>query len=538
MENQKWYMSLWFIILMFIFWFLIVPLIIGIILLKKYNKLHKESLRKEQDRLSNWEKRLNEKSGKLEQLSKDKQKEISLIDLTQSIKLVSKIKEKEEELRLMEFNLSVRRKEVEEELNQEKEFIDKKAKHLEVLIAKKQREISIIKLTERIKMIPRIREKEQELLNRENELNGRINELEHLKREIKFLRKEKITLEDEVLFQSFGFYEEKFSLGNSEEYMEFLDKVTDKQKQLVKENRAIDYDLIALEEHEVSLDRSKVKQQIKLAIRAFNSECDASISKVKFYNVESAEKKIRSSFYMINSLNKANYFSIAYEYLQLKLEELFLVHEYKERKQEEKEEQRRINELIREEKRAQKELEEELSIIKKEEQHLLNVISQRSTQLSDKEINKYKTRLEEIQRQKEKVDYRIKNTRAGYVYVVSNIGCFGEDVYKIGMTRRLEPMDRIKELGGASVPFHYDVHAMIFSEDAPALEASLHKAFHHRRVNRINERKEFFRVTLSDIKRLVHQNHSAHIEFTKLAEAKEFRETQVLEKQFARKHII
>ena len=106
------------------------------------------------------------------------------------------------------------------------------------------------------------------------------------------------------------------------------------------------------------------------------------------------------------------------------------------------------------------------------------------------------------------------------------------------MTRRLEPMDRVRELGGASVPYHFDVHAMIFSGDAPALEASLHRAFHHRRVNRINERKEFFRVNLSEIKKVVHQNHNAYVEFTMLAEAKEYRETLMLDKKIAKQYII
>ncbi|MDQ7861134.1 DUF4041 domain-containing protein [Peribacillus frigoritolerans] len=140
----------------------------------------------------------------------------------------------------------------------------------------------------------------------------------------------------------------------------------------------------------------------------FNNECDAVISKVKFNNVEVAEKKIRSSFYDINKLNKYNSISITEEYLHLKLEELFLVHEYAEKKQEEREEQRRINELMREEIKVQKELEEELNIIKKEEQHLLNVISQLSSQVSEQEMLQYKNRLEEIREQKEKVDYRVK----------------------------------------------------------------------------------------------------------------------------------
>jgi hypothetical protein len=115
--------------------------------------------------------------------------------------------------------------------------------------------------------------------------------------------------------------------------------------------------------------------------------------------------------------------------------------------------------------------------------------------------------------------------------VISNIGSFGENVYKIGMTRRLDPMDRVRELGGASVPFRYDVHAVIFSDNAPELEASLHRTFSHHRVNKVNECKEFFKVTLREIKKVVHQNHNAVIEFTMAAEAQEYRETLQLEKQ-------
>ncbi|MGM9534096.1 MAG: GIY-YIG nuclease family protein [Intestinibacter sp.] len=119
----------------------------------------------------------------------------------------------------------------------------------------------------------------------------------------------------------------------------------------------------------------------------------------------------------------------------------------------------------------------------------------------------------------------IKNTRAGYVYIISNIGSFGENVYKIGMTRRLDPMDRVRELGDASVPFKFDVHAMIFSEDAPALENALHKKFENKSVNKVNLRKEFFNVSLEEVKKEVIKNHNATIEFTMLAEAQEYRES-------------
>ena len=124
------------------------------------------------------------------------------------------------------------------------------------------------------------------------------------------------------------------------------------------------------------------------------------------------------------------------------------------------------------------------------------------------------------------IDYRQANMRAGYVYVISNIGSFGKDIYKIGMTRRLEPQDRIDELGGASVPFNFDVHAMIFSDDAPALETALHKAFEDKKVNMVNHRREFFHVTLDEIKEVIKKNFDKTVEFIDIPDAEQYRVSQ------------
>ena len=132
----------------------------------------------------------------------------------------------------------------------------------------------------------------------------------------------------------------------------------------------------------------------------------------------------------------------------------------------------------------------------------------------------------DLDKAKQEVDYREANQKAGYVYIISNIGAFGENVYKIGMTRRLEPMDRIDELGDASVPFDFDVHALIFSDDAPALEAALHKAFDTRKVNMINQRREFFRVSLDEIEAVVKKNYDKTVEFIRIPPAEQFRMTQ------------
>ncbi|USK32554.1 DUF4041 domain-containing protein [Bacillus sp. F19] len=483
MNKNSWYFSMWFIASMFALWFLIIPLIMGIVLLIKSNK---EQI-KNQKKVKDLEVALLLRTNEL--LRKDQEMEARRLEL--------KMKEKETSKMLLNM----------------------------------QKKISRLQFTHQIRMVHITRAKEEELLKNDSEINHQKRKLEEIKRQIHYLEKKKIDFEDEVLLQSFGLYDNKFFLVNSQEYLRSLEMVRDKQKLMIRERRAVDYNILSIEEGRITPGRVESKQQMTLAIRSFINECDNVISRVTFNTVELAEKKIRTSFYDINKLNSYNSIYITEEFLHLKLEELFLVHEYAEKKHEEKEEQRRFNDLIREEKRVQKELEEELTKIKKEEQHLLNVISNISSQISKDEMLQYKKRLEEINIQKAHVDYRVKNTRAGYVYIISNLGCFGEDVYKIGMTRRLEPMDRIKELGAASVPFHFDVHAMIFSDDAPSLEAALHRTFAYKRVNKMNERKEFFRVTLEEIREIVHQNHNAHIEFTMLAQAKEYRETQMLEKQ-------
>ncbi|WP_342540405.1 DUF4041 domain-containing protein [Heyndrickxia sp. FSL K6-6286] len=535
MKNSKWYLSSWFICILFSLWFLIIPLIFGLILLFRQRRMIrleenltiKELFQCKEKELAMQKESLEQRENQIAQ----KQKELVIIALTQQLRTMAIGKAEKE--KFMKYKAS----------------IEKQEKNLEIQVVQKQKEIWILTLTQQLRMIAMVAAKQKELSKLETsifERKQRLKEIfkrkhkdiEKLNSKIKFLKRELIKLEDESLYQSFGFYDKQFDFDSSEEYSKSIELVRQKQKDLVRQK-------IATKHHsDWTLNGSSRKgsaqnnQNIKIAIRSFNHECDYIISKVKFNNVEIAEKKIRTEFYKINKLNRYNLIEISEEYLNLKVEELFLVYEYIEKKQEEKEEQRRIKELLREERRAQKELEEELKKIRKEEQHLLNVISQLSSQISEQEMFKYKNRLSEIREQIEQVDYRVKNTKAGYVYVISNIGCFGENVYKIGMTRRLDPLDRVRELGGASVPFHFDIHAVIFSEDAPALEASLHRAFHHRRVNRINQRKEFFKVDLADIKKVVYQSHNKPVKFKIIAEAKEFRETKELEKKLAKQHII
>lgn len=369
----------------------------------------------------------------------------------------------------------------------------------------------------------------------ERKKEGLVQQVENLSKQIQRKEQELIVLDDELLMQSVGFYEPKYALETSDEYKFRLANIRNQQKQLVKIHRA------TYHSDEWLLDGSKSKgklmnnNNIKLTINAFNKECDMAINKVKFTNVDAMESRIRKTYLTLNKINKHNKICISDPYLSLKIEELYLAYEYAQKVEEEKEEQRRIRDLMREEQRAQREIETAKLKIEKEERHFLNEIyslKQRLTKEASRENSALLKKIEELEAKlaliridKKNVFHREQNTRAGYVYIISNLGSFGEDVYKIGMTRRLDPNDRVKELGDASVPFRFDTHALIFSEDAPSLENALHKAFHHRRVNKINNRKEFFHVTLQEIEDEVRRNHNEVVQFTKIAEAKEFRES-------------
>ena len=234
--------------------------------------------------------------------------------------------------------------------------------------------------------------------------------------------------------------------------------------------------------------------------------------------------------------------SIKPAYLNLKIEELQLAFEYQLKKQEEKEAQKAARAELREAARLQKEIEAQRKKIEKEHthyqtayEHLLKQLEQAPDDpaLLAKKID-LENQLSDIDKAIKDIDYREANQRAGYVYVISNIGAFGPDVYKIGMTRRLDPQDRVDELGDASVPFNFDVHAMIFSDDAPALETALHKAFEDRKLNMVNTRREFFHVTLDEIKEVVKKNFDKTVEFIDVPDAEQYRVSLKMQQEAAK----
>ena len=351
------------------------------------------------------------------------------------------------------------------------------------------------------------------------------------------LSKEVSLYQDEVDSISYGVYSPHFAFDTSEDYKIKLLTTRKESKSLISSGNAVNANI----NWTVNGSKTEGRKQthyIKLMLRAFNGECDAMVADVRWNNIIKMEKRMRRTFQAINKLGTVHEISIRNQYLNLKLQELQLTFEYENKKHEEQEEQRRLREQIREEEKALIEAEEE----QKRYQSALEYARMEMEKAKGEEllelqqqISELMGKLDEAQNQTQRALSMAQQTKSGNVYVISNIGSFGENVYKIGMTRRLDPQERVKELGDASVPFVFDVHPMIRSDNAPELETYLHNQLEKNRVNMVNPRNEFFAVTLHEIKELTKQK-GMEIEFTKLAEAREYRESAEKRMEFSKSY--
>lgn len=300
--------------------------------------------------------------------------------------------------------------------------------------------------------------------------------------------------------------------------------------QMVKEGRAgtCDYK-----------EARRRENAIRFVVDAFNGKADSILSKVKHDNFGILQQKLRDAHALVNIGGEAfKRARICEEYLAARMDELTWAVRAMELRRLEREEQRRIKEQLREEERARKEYEKAIRDAEKEERMLqkamekarnhLAVASEAERQVYEQQLAELQQKLAEAEAKNQRAISMAQQTRRGHVYIISNIGSFGEDVYKIGLTRRLEPMDRVKELGDASVPFSFDVHAMIWAEDAPALETELHRTFQKNQVNKVNSRKEFFRLKLKDIREVI-EARGIDIHWTMAAEAREYRESEIFD---------
>ena len=348
-------------------------------------------------------------------------------------------------------------------------------------------------------------------------------------------------LEKELYTFQVGVFEKKYEYDLSEEYNEQLKLNRLNQKEFIKSGKSLNNsELYKIFNRDLkNSERNKLENNLcKLMLRAFNNECDIIINKLTISNIDNSRKRLEAAKEQINKLVSSYYISINMDYFKLKVEELQLQYEYLVKIQEEREEQREIKERMREEAKVQAEinkLEKEAEKEEKMYQKALEKVRAELEKANDEEKAKLEIQVKNLEENLRQAEEKMKRaesmaqkTKAGYVYVISNIGSFGEDIYIIGLTRRLDPMERVKELSDASVPFKFDVHAMIYSEDAPALERELHNHFASKRLNKVNLRKEFFNVKLSDIEEIVNRKMNTTIKFTKLAEALEYRQSKLM----------
>ena len=395
-----------------------------------------------------------------------------------------------------------------------------------------EHEVTIIQLREQLAPIKSV---EAELEKMQAECEAIARTIEEVRTEYREKRGtldrllNEIAIYDERLsFAEHGLYEPHFDFADSEAYKQAIKEVRERQRKMVSYKTATICPEVWTLNGSAAKGSAMVNRQSRLTLRAFNNECEAAVSNTRWNNVNSMEKRIKKAAEAIDQANASMKLTIHPDYLQLKLEELFLTHEYREKQKQEREHRA---ELARSE-REEKQLLEEARKAELEEQKYQEMLERARKAVGERpsdtallaRIEQLEAALAEAHERAERAKALAEMTKTGYVYIISNIGSFGEGVVKIGLTRRLDPDDRVKELGDASVPFGFDTHAMIYSEEAPALEAALHAEFHERRINMANMRKEFFRVALDEIEAAV-LRLAPDASFFKDREAQDWHET-------------
>ncbi|MGA4553896.1 DUF4041 domain-containing protein [Methylorubrum aminovorans] len=344
------------------------------------------------------------------------------------------------------------------------------------------------------------------------------------------LAREVAIFDERLAFAEMGVYEPHFDFADSEQYKAQIEDVRSWQKAMISAGTAVTCNIQWSVDGSEAKGRTMTNRAIKLTLRAFNGECDAAIANTRWNNVNAMEKRIERARDQVNKLNESNHVVIAGEYAALKFKELFLTHELREKLKAEKDERAEAARASREEQKLLRDI-EAAEEAEARYQRLLakatadaNKASGAKLEALTGQIRMLEGDLAEAHAKVERAQALAERTRSGYVYIISNVGSFGKDVVKIGLTRRLDPLDRVRELGDASVPFTFDTHAIIYSDDAPALERSLHAEFEKTRVNAQNYRKEFFRASIDEVEVAV-KRLAPSAPFIKDVEAQEYQET-------------
>lgn len=516
---------------------------------KDYNSIQPVVM-KENNNVSSDTSNLTHVKVSLSDLFKAKKFKLELENLKQTQKALEKekIQLKQDNSKLQkeaDLKLSVKQM---QPLELDKE-ITKKTKELDKLKAESTKELIDLRArkTKELNDILNTKQEDIEKLNADidkkiQKVTEQNKQISNLDKKIKDLNSQLVNVSDEIMYEDYGLYKPRYDFANSSAYKGKLSEVRSNQKEMIKNGDAgTIFNPMTLDGSEAK-GRSMQKKNIKQLVRSFNGECEAAINKVTKSNIEMIEKGITRSFEQLNKLNESNGVRLTANYLDSKLDEAHIALEYALKKEQEKELLREQRQREKEERQAQREYAQERAKYEKDETHfqqakdlLQNKINNSK---SDVEIESLKRKLadlqdkiSDIQAKKVKLSDRAENPTAGYVYIISNIGSFGQNVYKIGVTRRLDPMDRINELSSASVPFKFDVHALIFTDDAYKLETELHEYFDKERVNKVNKRKEFFRLNIDEIKQILSKHKELTFDFHEIPDAPEYRDTLLIEKK-------
>jgi stress response protein SCP2 len=351
-------------------------------------------------------------------------------------------------------------------------------------------------------------------------------EIAALEEQARHARRDLVAVEADMALQEIGIYEFHHRLDDSIAYKAHIAMLRDQIKAAASGGRAVTAISTWMVNNSAAEGARMVKEFSKLMLRAYNSEADDTVRRLRPYTIAAALVRLDKSRETVARLGRTMQIRVSDEYHHLRREELKLTADYLQKAEEEKERQREARERQREETKAAQEFAREQERLVRDQQRYEESIQRLVERGDTAGAEELRAKLAQVVSAIGGLAERASNLRMGHVYVISNLGAFGERMVKIGMTRRMDPMDRVRELGDASVPFRFDVHALIFSEDAVDLETSLHRRFADRRVNRVNQHREFFYVTPAEVRTAVADLAGQHlVEYTDTAEAPEWRQS-------------
>lgn len=345
-------------------------------------------------------------------------------------------------------------------------------------------------------------------------------------RQLADVRSRVVQMEEIALLHEVGVYEFQHPLDNADAYRARLDALRTQIKAMARANGgAIEAATGWTVNGSAAEGKRMVSQTSKLMLRAYNADADGLVRALKPHRLAASVDRLDKTATAIAKLGTSMSIRVSPTYHRLRVRELELTADYLAKVQEEKEAERAAREALREQRKVEQEIAREREKLAKEREHYLNALEALRAKGDEDAVVRMEAQLADVDRAIEDVDYRAANQRAGYVYVISNIGSFGEHMIKVGMTRRLDPMDRVRELSDASVPFGFDVHALFFSDDAVGIEAAMHQRLADRRVNRINLRREFFHATPQDALEHLRDLAGEVLSFEAVPEALEYRQS-------------